>query len=120
MQFDIENKEWMKQGLCAYHPDPDLWHYESSVFEDERLLQIMRIAEAKSICMDCPVKQQCLAEGMKDENLTDTSGYCVGSIWGGMMAGERSKIKQGKYTHKYKIELKMLRPAMEYLAKIRQ
>lgn len=37
---------------------------------------------ALSICEDCPIKAECLAEGMKPENIEH-------GIWGGMLAGER-------------------------------
>ena len=51
---DVERiPEWHKEALCALHPDPDLWWYQGYRNEDERELQVLRIAEALSICNDC-------------------------------------------------------------------
>jgi hypothetical protein len=38
--------------------------------------------QAIQICDTCPIKTQCLEEGMKEENIS----Y---GVWGGLMAGER-------------------------------
>jgi len=38
--------------------------------------------EAIAICNYCPVRAQCLTEGMREENIEH-------GIWGGMLAGER-------------------------------
>ena len=38
--------------------------------------------KAIQICETCPIKAQCLEEGMKEENIP----Y---GVWGGLMAGER-------------------------------
>lgn len=37
---------------------------------------------AINICQECPVKADCLAEGMKPENIEH-------GIWGGVLAGDR-------------------------------
>lgn len=115
LNLDLQAIEWMKQGLCARHPDPDLWHYESSVFSDERELAEWRTAEAMRICRDCPVKTECLAEGMKQENMLifDTT---EGSIWGGKMLGERLNMRDNKFTYKYRKELNFLRGVRKKIA----
>jgi hypothetical protein len=115
LNLDLQATEWMKQGSCASYPDPDLWHYESSVFSDERELAEWRAAEAKRICRDCPVQTQCLAEGMKQDNMLifDTT---EGSIWGGKMLGERLNLRAGKITYKYRRELQFLRQVKKKMA----
>lgn len=108
MNFEHIRNDWSDKARCAGHPDPDLWHYESSTKHDERELTTWRIAEAKLICEECPVKAQCLEEGLKPENL-EAYGIIQGSIWGGRMLGERTKIKTQTYTYAYKSELDLLK-----------
>lgn len=115
LDLDLKAKEWMKQGLCVGHPDPDLWHYESSIFSDERELAEWRTAEAKRICRDCPVKAQCLQEGLKQENMLIFDGT-EGTVWGGMMLGERLKVRTGRITYKYRKEIGFLRNVNKKIA----
>jgi hypothetical protein len=115
MQLDIENKEWMKDALCAGYPDPDLWHYESSLIQDERELGEWRAAEAKRICRDCPVQAECLTEGMKSENMLVFNGI-EGTIWGGKLQGERMNIRAGREVYKSKKELPFLRNVYKKMA----
>lgn len=115
MNFAYEPMEWAKQARCAGHPDPDLWHYESSRIGDERELTAWRIAEAKLICEECPVRNQCLEEGLKEENVI-TGNVLDGSIWGGKMLGERLNIRYGRHTATYKQELSMLRNALKKMS----
>ena len=73
-------------GLCSTHPNPDLWFPEQGKVgkptnKARELLADSSII-AMSICNQCPVQTECLAEGMKPENLEH-------GIWGGLMAGER-------------------------------
>ena len=117
LNFNPDFMEWTKEASCAYHPDPDLWHYESSRWLDEQELNAMRIAEAKSICQSCPVKAQCLAEGMKEENTIQVGNYVNGTIWGGMMFIERVALKEGK-PMKEQAEWKLLRQANKHLKRI--
>lgn len=107
LDLDLRATEWMTQGLCANYPDPDLWHYESSLVKDERELAEWRAAEAIRICRDCPVKAQCLEEGMKQENMLVFNGV-EGAIWGGKLQGERMNIKQGRIVYKSNKELVFL------------
>lgn len=72
-------------GLCTGHPNPDLWFPEQpqgrpSDASRKRLAEQVMLAIA--ICHECPVRQKCLDEGMRPENIEH-------GIWGGMMAGER-------------------------------
>ena len=71
-------------GNCSKY-DPDLWFQEMPVgFASPRKMQELSktIKMAIDICDTCPIKAQCLEEGMKEENIS----Y---GIWGGLMAGER-------------------------------
>lgn len=84
----MNNKnDWHAEGNCVAHPDPDLWHYENSMFADEKELQALRSVEAISLCRTCPVKNQCLTQGLEDENLQDWGGW--GTIWGGELLSDR-------------------------------
>lgn len=79
-------KFYSAKGACSYHPNPDLWfpEYErgGKPSNAERRLLAKRSLMAISICNSCPIQDECLEEGMKDENLEN-------GIWGGMLAGER-------------------------------
>lgn len=79
-----------RKALCAKYPDPDLWFSEE--VEDlgrrggptnaQKQVNIDRTILALKICSKCEVKDICLQEGMRKENLD----Y---GIWGGKMSGER-------------------------------
>lgn len=115
MNIDLQPSEWMAQAYCKDYPDPDLWHYETSAVKDEAELNAWRMAEAKRICAICPVISQCLAEGLKQENMLIFNGT-EGSIWGGQTLGERTKTRDGEFTRKYKKELPMLRNVYKKIA----
>lgn len=91
-------RDWHAEGACVGHPDPDLWHYDNSVFEDEQQLQVLRSVEAIEVCNTCPVKFDCLQQGLESENLSCSIGG-NGSIWGGRLASERALIAGYKPTH---------------------
>lgn len=86
----MTDKSWHVEGLCSGHPDPDLWHYSSSDYKDEQMLEALRSIEAIEICNECPVKALCLKEGMLEENLGQKEGN--GAIWGGLLQSERLGI----------------------------
>lgn len=78
--------EWHSQARCSGHPDPDLWWYDWKQFKDEVELQVLRIIDALTLCDECPVKAQCLAQGLEDENIKHKG------IWGGLMMSERVRL----------------------------
>lgn len=88
-----KDRSWHEQASCNNYPDPDLWHYENTGWDDEQELQALRSVQAIEVCLDCPVKAQCLAQGMEEENIFSASGGS-GSIWGGHLTSERA-IKAG-------------------------
>lgn len=84
-----DNNILISEALCRNSDDPDLWFSDEveqnksgrpSVKESERL--ITRTIQALKICDMCSVKDLCLEEGMRKDNLEH-------GIWGGLMAGER-------------------------------
>lgn len=48
--------DWRHNGACASHPNPNLWHPTGK--PGARSLQA---EEAKTICRQCPVIEQCAA-----------------------------------------------------------
>lgn len=80
-------------GSCSNSDDPDMWHPEiprGGLGVKTRAELRARTLGAIKICNNCPVQQECLAEGMKDENLP-------WGIWGGKLAGERVLLSGKTY-----------------------
>jgi hypothetical protein len=78
-------------GLCTGSSDPELWFSDTSdqlngkgkVLKPEvKERMIARTLAAISICSICPIKEACLAEGMKPQNIDF-------GVWGGTLPGER-------------------------------
>jgi hypothetical protein len=113
-----KSTEWHKDALCSGHPDPDLWHYENTRLPDEQELQVLRSVEAIEICNNCPVKAQCLEQGLEDENLLFAGG--CGSIFGGKMMAERYAIKhrQSANARRMSAEYRHVTAVKRRLAKI--
>ena len=80
-------RDWHERGNCSNHPDPEMWHYENPRYRDEQRLQVLKNIEAIKLCDICPVKAQCLKQGMAAENIEFTGAS--GSIWGGLLTVER-------------------------------
>lgn len=115
----LKDTSWHAEGLCSGHPDPDLWHYSSSKKLDERRLGEYRVAEAVSICNQCPVQDKCLTQGLEPENLI-VFHHLEGTIWGGKMLGERLNIRDGRMSVKYRQEASFLRAVRNKIAMITQ
>lgn len=80
-------KTWLQEALCAqfelihaniWFPDPD----EDDVDDIE-----WKTDFAKTVCMDCPVQDQCLELGMRPDNIR-------WGIFGGLTSDERRKRAQ--------------------------
>lgn len=78
-------------GLCTGSSDPDLWFSDTSdqnngkgkqLPPEVKARMIARTLAALSICSICPIKDACLAEGMKAQNIDF-------GVWGGTLPGER-------------------------------
>jgi WhiB family redox-sensing transcriptional regulator len=72
-----ESLVWMRHGLCAISPDPDLWFPETGGSQ--------AAAEAKAVCVRCPVRAQCLDYAV-------ALGIRHG-VWGGTTPEERDGRK---------------------------
>ena len=76
------------KGSCSNDDNPDAWF--PTVPNGGKPSTILRrmapeIKYAINVCRSCPVREKCLEEGMKPENLA----Y---GIWGGLLAGQRIAI----------------------------
>jgi WhiB family redox-sensing transcriptional regulator len=79
-----QNTDWMADGLCRQF-DPDLF------FPDGRGAAVaIQNAQAKEVCMGCPVRAVCL------EWAIDT-GQSAG-VWGGMSEDERAPLRRDLMT----------------------
>lgn len=107
--------DWHKDAECQRNWNPELWWYENPHNSNisERQEVIFKTFIALEYCESCPVKNQCLAEGIKTENLHP------GSIWGGMLYSERLRVstKRG-YSRRY--NERWLRAGVERLKRQRQ
>ena len=86
------------QGACLDSENPDLWFPEmgqggSGNGNWKVVKKAQEVDLALAICRSCDKKVECLAEGMKPENIN----Y---GIWGGLLAGERlmnNGVRVGDY-----------------------
>ena len=116
-QMTLKDKRWHAEGNCNNHPDPDLWHYENSIYPDERALQVLRSVEAITLCRTCPVKDKCLEEGLESENVQFWGGW--GTIWGGLLLSERYRLLKHRSNEKIvTAEQRHRRSVREKLAKL--
>jgi hypothetical protein len=113
----LPDKSWHLEGNCNQHPDPDLWHYENSIYPDERELQALRSVEAIILCRTCPVKDKCLQEGLEDVNIQFWGGW--GTIWGGLLLSERYRLLKHRGNEKIvSAEQRHRRTVRQKLAKL--
>lgn len=62
--------DWRMSASCRGH-DPEIFYTQGS-------------NEYRSVCKGCPVRLECLNEGLYDEN----------GVWGGTTAAQRKRIRQ--------------------------
>jgi len=80
---------------CAGDENPDWWFPEipNGRVEPEKIKRVAsQIRYALQLCATCPMKEACLAEGMKVEKMPSGKtgwGNLPFGIWGGLMAAER-------------------------------
>lgn len=114
--FDSVEKlpSWHAQAECQRHYDPDLWWYKYPRPEDadERSETILRVSVALDYCSACPVRKECLAEGLKTDNLHP------GSIWGGLLYSERRRMLSKRSNERHYNE-RWLKAGLDRLAKRR-
>ena len=80
--------DWRERAACR-GADPDLWFADSMDTHNDKLLIRLKdatIAEAKDICVACPVRLICL-DWAQNQNLKD-------GIFGGLTPRERDKEKR--------------------------
>jgi WhiB family transcriptional regulator, redox-sensing transcriptional regulator len=90
-----QDTDWMTQGRCVRHPDPDLWFAPieeqspryAHLSGDPRIRARKRDRDrAKEMCRACPVRALCLRNAID----TDDGDY---GMWGGLDKTERTKLK---------------------------
>jgi hypothetical protein len=67
------SRPWMRQALCA-QTDPDLFFSDSA----------SRIEQAKAICGQCPVRDECLSHALQAREEF--------GVWGGLDRDERRRL----------------------------
>lgn len=65
--------DWRTQAVCR-EADPELW-FSDKPFD---------LIAARTICEDCPVRPDCLLDGIDDQH----------GIWAGFSATERRRLRQ--------------------------
>lgn len=81
LRNDLRGQEWRVQALCAKLGDPDMFHSSNA----------MESRNARKVCIDCPVRQQCLDYALKTQQRFGT--------YGGTTPTERSRML-GKKVHR--------------------
>ncbi|MGI5401129.1 WhiB family transcriptional regulator [Streptomyces sp. CA-135486] len=76
----MENENWRHDAACL-EEDPDLFFPVGSTGP-----AMLQVAEAKSVCGRCPVREQCLQWAME-------LGQDFG-VWGGLDENERRALKR--------------------------
>lgn len=71
--IDAQAIEWMRDGLCA-QTDPDAFHPEPGE----------SLRPAKSVCLVCPVRTECLAYALEHHEQH--------GVWGGTSARQRQAM----------------------------
>lgn len=79
--------EWASRGLCRSADDLDLW-FEVSVATTHQTANATAVAEAKTHCGFCPVRDECLSWALDHEEPF--------GIWGGKTTEERKAILQAR------------------------
>lgn len=90
-------RSWTEDAECKDHPNPDLFWYDYPRPDDRagREETILQVYVALGYCETCPVRKECLAEGLKTDNLHS------GSIWGGLLYSQRKRIAKKRIDARY-------------------
>lgn len=73
------------ETACSEHINPDMWFptLRPGIRHSRANLAILdEINEAKALCSDCPIRQQCLEDGMQEDDI-------IFGIRGGLLPAER-------------------------------
>lgn len=82
------NKSWREQSACL-GADPEWWFPHNSEGTKKSSGHTANTRKAKKICMECPVRIDCLEYAM-------STGQYWG-IWGGFDFDERTQLRKTKY-----------------------
>lgn len=80
LNIDFEQEDWMLEGSCSYS-ETDLFFPVGSSMK-----AMKQATEAKAICMECPVVNECLDYAIRTNQ---DSG-----IWGGADEEQRKSIRR--------------------------
>lgn len=72
--------EWSQEALCLGIDNPDIF-FTNAFYED-----------ALRFCALCPIRDECLAEGIKQDGIHKKGG--LHGIWGGLTPEERAKLRK--------------------------
>lgn len=77
----VNREEWQSRGACRKHKKPDIW------FPDKKTPSAQTV-EARSVCVGCEVRDQCLQYAMEHPEEP--------GIWGGLTKAERDGMCNGE------------------------
>lgn len=75
-----EQEDWATYAACIGKPQE--WFF----YKQENSVSIQK---AKAVCKDCPVREDCLTEGL----IARINGYMVDGVWGGATLEERRRMR---------------------------
>lgn len=75
------------QGLCTTDENPDAWFptIDNGKIDTMNRRALPMVQYAIGVCSRCPIREKCLEEGIKPENLAH-------GIWGGLFPAQRIAI----------------------------
>lgn len=74
-----ERADFCSKGICSGDDEPDDWHSTEK----------HRVARAKRICMNCPVRVECLDYSIRNDERF--------GVWGGLDHDERGFFHKTRY-----------------------
>lgn len=80
-------QDWREQAACR-HMDPAIFHPQGGTGRSAMVL----VREAKAICANCPVEDDCLEYALRVETIGSEAG-----VWGGTTPDERRRITRERH-----------------------
>lgn len=77
---------WYDYAACKNHPEPDIFYSERDY------------PTAKRVCAKCPVRSECLDEGLRQDRSFSRGG--LNGLWGGYTPDERLPFLRRGYVGK--------------------
>lgn len=79
----LSRPNWQVEAACRrpHNPQPDAWYPEEPDPDDEEEVELywIKVEQAKLVCSNCPVREECEDDGKYEEY----------GIWGGLTRDER-------------------------------